>query len=95
MPTLYDVALNVTAQMLPFEAVEIFSNHVQKVPENVQLAIAKAAFPQRKAIIRRYAHLSRNPPSKPRFLEEPEWQVKNGKQIGTICRAKTKSVLAS
>ena len=84
LSTLYDAALNVTARMLPFESVEIFSNHVKRVPEDVQLSIMKAAFPQKKAIISQYAHLSRKSPGVVRDYcsKLSRWTVKEGKQIG-------------
>ena len=88
LSTLYDAALNVTARMLPFESVEIFSNNVKRVPEDVQLSIVKAAFPRKKAIISQYAHLSRKSPSVVRDYcsRQSRWTVKEGKQIGTISR---------
>ena len=89
--TLRDAALKVTAEMLPFEFVEIFSNHVKRVPDNIQLDIIRASFPQKKAIYSQYAHLSRKRP----FFEkdygsQSKWQVKEGKQIGTNrCRVRS------
>ena len=70
--TLFQTACNVVGGSQPYELVEIYHNRVAPVPEEVQLAIMKAAFPCDKEIIRQYTYLARKTTDSCSDLKSPD-----------------------
>ena len=57
--SLFHQAANFVGSRLPFEAVELWAQRIdKKMSDEVQLAVMKASFPVDKGLIRRYAYVS-------------------------------------